>query len=205
VSESVAEHTPWYMRGNFAPVMDELSEEKLAVTGQVPRELNGLYLRNGGNPRHGTPPHWFFGDGMVHGVRLREGRADWYRNRWVRTSKLERDLDPMDTASLMDRHAGVANTHVIGHAGRSRQPDGPGRERREHPRDRPRGAHPRARGGPLSLSALAGARDARLPGLRGQAHQRFHRPPQALPGDERAALLRLLWCTAPRSRCPERR
>jgi len=118
VSESAAEHTPWYMRGNFAPVMDELSEEKLAVTGQVPRELNGHYLRNGGNPRHGTPSHWFFGDGMVHGVRLCEGRAEWYRNRWVRTSKLERNLDPMDPASLLDRRASVANTHVIGHAGR---------------------------------------------------------------------------------------
>jgi carotenoid cleavage dioxygenase len=106
------------MRGNFAPVMDELSEEKLAVSGQVPRELNGLYLRNGGNPRHGTPSHWFFGDGMVHGVRLREGRAEWYRNRWVRTSKLERDLDPMDPVTLVDRRASVANTHVIGHAGR---------------------------------------------------------------------------------------
>ena len=28
--------------------------------------------------------HWFIGDGMVHGVRLRDGRAEWYRNRWVR-------------------------------------------------------------------------------------------------------------------------
>jgi carotenoid cleavage dioxygenase-like enzyme len=28
------------------------------------------------------------GDGMVHGVRLRGGRAEWYRNRWVRTPQL---------------------------------------------------------------------------------------------------------------------
>ncbi|WP_263053883.1 carotenoid oxygenase family protein, partial [Mycobacterium ulcerans] len=29
--------------------------------------------------------HWFTGDGMVHGVALRDGRASWYRNRWVRS------------------------------------------------------------------------------------------------------------------------
>jgi hypothetical protein len=28
--------------------------------------------------------HWFLGAGMVHGVRLRDGRAEWYRNRWFR-------------------------------------------------------------------------------------------------------------------------
>lgn len=25
------------------------------------------------------------GDGMVHGVRLRDGKIEWYRNRWIRT------------------------------------------------------------------------------------------------------------------------
>lgn len=24
--------------------------------------------------------NWFTGDGMVHGVRIRDGRAEWYRN-----------------------------------------------------------------------------------------------------------------------------
>ena len=26
---------------------------------------------------------------MVHGVRLTDGRAEWYRNRWVRTPVLD--------------------------------------------------------------------------------------------------------------------
>ncbi len=26
---------------------------------------------------------------MVHGIRLRDGRAEWYRNRWVHTPALE--------------------------------------------------------------------------------------------------------------------
>jgi len=38
------------------------------------------------NPGSGIDPavhHWFLGAGMVHGVRLRDGRAEWYRNRRV--------------------------------------------------------------------------------------------------------------------------
>ena len=110
--------TPWHLRGNYGPVKEERTEFDLKVTGAIPPELDGLYLRNGSNPRGGATSHWFFGDGMIHGVRLEKGRAAWYRNRWVRTPKFERDLDSMDPATIMDRTASAANTHVIGHAGR---------------------------------------------------------------------------------------
>ena len=53
------------------------------IRGEIPAELSGRYLRNGPNPKSGTSGHWFFGDGMVHGIRLRDGRADWYRNRYI--------------------------------------------------------------------------------------------------------------------------
>ncbi len=33
-------------------------------------------------PREGY--HWFLGEGIVHGVRLEDGHARWYRNRYVR-------------------------------------------------------------------------------------------------------------------------
>jgi len=74
-----------YLNGNFAPVTEEITAFDLDVTGQIPMELNGRYLRNGPNPRSADPAsyHWFIGDGMVHGIRLRDGRAEWYRNRWV--------------------------------------------------------------------------------------------------------------------------
>ncbi len=60
---------PWHLDGNYGPVMDELTEFDLQVTGSIPPELDGLYLRNGANPKSGTSVHWFMGDGMVHGVR----------------------------------------------------------------------------------------------------------------------------------------
>lgn len=111
---------PFYLCGNFAPVADEATAHDLPVEGALPPALTGLYLRNGPNPRKGDPGHWFAGDGMVHGVRLEAGRARWYRNRWVRT----RVFDDADDAQLVrpdgtvDHTVAVANTNVIGHAGR---------------------------------------------------------------------------------------
>ena len=66
---------PFHLKGNFAPVMEELTVTDLAVTGAIPTELSGTYIRNGSNPKTGSSPHWFFGDGMVHGVRLENGGA----------------------------------------------------------------------------------------------------------------------------------
>jgi carotenoid cleavage dioxygenase-like enzyme len=110
---------PFHLRGNYAPVDREVTAFDLPVTGAIPRELSGLYLRNGPNPKSGTSPHWFLGDGMVHGVRLENGRAAWYRNRWVRTRVLENpELSFVQEDGTVDRTVVVANTNVIGHAGR---------------------------------------------------------------------------------------
>lgn len=81
---------PYWVQGNFAPVPDEIDALSLTVDGALPPELDGLYVRNGSNPFEGAGAHWFLGDGMVHGVRLRAGRAEWYRNRWVETPLLGR-------------------------------------------------------------------------------------------------------------------
>jgi carotenoid cleavage dioxygenase-like enzyme len=110
--------TPWFLRGNFAPVGDELTAHDLPVTGAIPPSLSGRYLRNGSNPKSGSAGHWFFGDGMVHGIRLEGGRARWYKNRWVRTAKFDRGLDSMDAEAIFDPTASAANTHVLAHAGR---------------------------------------------------------------------------------------
>ena len=39
----------------------------------------------GSNPASGDSPHWFFGDGMVHGIRFENGAAIAYRSRYVNT------------------------------------------------------------------------------------------------------------------------
>ncbi len=112
-------NTNRYLRDNFAPVAEEVTTTNLRVTGSIPRELNGRYLRNGPNPIgpvDASKHHWFTGDGMVHGVRLGNGRAQWYRNRWVRSAAVIEALGE----DLAGRElAGGNNTHVIGHAGRT--------------------------------------------------------------------------------------
>jgi len=83
----------WWLQNGFEPVFDELSSDALVVTrGHIPRELSGLYVRNGSNPQKADSPHWFFGDGMVHGVRFEAGRAAWYGNRYVRTPLYEQGI-----------------------------------------------------------------------------------------------------------------
>ena len=80
-----------YLEGNFGPVTEEITAVDLPVTGTIPAELDGRLLRNGPNPIEPQDPatyHWFTGDGMVHGLRLRDGKAEWYRNRWVRSPEV---------------------------------------------------------------------------------------------------------------------
>ena len=85
----------WFRDGLFAPVTEEVTAFDLPVTGRIPSELNGRYLRNGLNFMRSVDDskhHWFLGSGMVHGVRLRDGRAEWYRNRWVRSKAVAEAL-----------------------------------------------------------------------------------------------------------------
>ncbi|MEU8894524.1 carotenoid oxygenase family protein [Nocardia sp. NPDC048505] len=106
-----------HLTGNYAPVADELTVLDLAVTGRIPDELTGWYLRNGPNPHAAASAHWFLGDGMVHGVRLENGTAVSYRNRWVRTTSFTAGARGYGPEGR-DLTAGVANTHVVRHAGR---------------------------------------------------------------------------------------
>jgi carotenoid cleavage oxygenase len=111
-----------YLEGNFAPVHEEVTATELAVTGTIPDHLDGRYLRNGPNPVVTPDPatyHWFLGSGMVHGVRLRAGKAEWYRNRWVRSAEVARALGEAPRPGPV--FAGLdfaANTNVIAQAGR---------------------------------------------------------------------------------------
>jgi carotenoid cleavage dioxygenase len=110
-----------YLEGNYAPVTDEVTAFDLPVIGQLPEQLDGRYLRNGPNPWQVDDPeahHWFMGAGMVHGVRLRGGRAEWYRNRYVGSQALSEHRDLPDIPGRnWDNSATGPNTNVGGFAG----------------------------------------------------------------------------------------
>ena len=162
-----------FLLGNYGPVATECTEEHLAVTGAVPPELAGRYLRTGPNPYGAADPekyHWFIGDGMVHGVELRDGRARWYRNRWVRTDPIAAALGESPRGGPAQPMYDSSNTNVIGHAGIDLLLD-----RRCDP-----------------LPPHARARHDRSPRLRRAAAHGFHRAPEDRPGHGRAPRLRLL-------------
>ena len=93
----------YYLQGNYAPVKNLISEVGLKVTGQIPKDLSGLFVRNGPNPMSSVNEkkhHWFLGEGMLHGIRLDSGNALWYKNK------------------LVDGNDSNANTSVISHSGK---------------------------------------------------------------------------------------
>ncbi|TVR26458.1 MAG: carotenoid oxygenase [Ilumatobacter sp.] len=113
--------TSRYLDGNYAPVSEEVTAFDLPVIGELPVELSGRYLRNGPNPIGTVDPsthHWFVGDGMVHGIRLHEGRAEWYRNRYVGSATVAQHRGGPDIAGPnWNGSAGGPNTNVGGFAG----------------------------------------------------------------------------------------
>jgi carotenoid cleavage dioxygenase len=114
-----------YLEGFLAPVGAEVAATDLDVTGQIPEHLDGRYLRNGPNPAAEVDPatyRWFTGDAMVHGVALRDGKALWYRNRWVRTPPACAALGEPEPKGLNPRAGMLSvapNTSVLTHAGRT--------------------------------------------------------------------------------------
>ena len=111
-----------YVAGNFAPVHEEVVAFDLPVigfgAGRAGRALSAQRAepdRPGGRRTH----HWFIGTGMVHGVRLRDGKAEWYRNRYVRGDEVAtaKGLEPLPGPRHPMFGGGSPNTNVIGHAG----------------------------------------------------------------------------------------
>jgi carotenoid cleavage dioxygenase len=123
------------LRGNLAPIGDEVTFDDCTVEGEIPEGLRGSFVRNGPNPAFEPlgSYHMFDGDGMLHGITFDDDGVS-YRNRWIRSRGLGAEiahgsaLYPGLGAVLEfpDREltgdAGPvknpANTHIIRHAGR---------------------------------------------------------------------------------------
>jgi carotenoid cleavage dioxygenase-like enzyme len=83
-----------YLHGPYTPVISEVTAVDLEVLhGEIPPDLYGAYMRNGPNPVFAPRGmyHWFDGDGMVHGVYFRDGRASYVR-KWVQTRALRDEI-----------------------------------------------------------------------------------------------------------------
>jgi carotenoid cleavage dioxygenase-like enzyme len=117
----------------MGPAGIECDAPDLVIEGELPKDLEGCYYRNGPDPLHppreGDQYHWFDGDGMIQYFRFENGRVS-YRNRWVQTEKykLEREAgeslfgvlgNPMTgDPSVADVTYNTANTSIVKHAGK---------------------------------------------------------------------------------------
>ncbi|MGH7893036.1 MAG: carotenoid oxygenase family protein [Candidatus Binatia bacterium] len=117
-----------FLRGNYAPWRVEGDAPDLEVEGELPRDLNGTFYRNGPNPAYEPLGryHWFDGDGMIHAITLQGGRAS-YRNRWVKSAGLaeERAAGEATFRGILEmtpteapRFKNTANTNIVWHAGK---------------------------------------------------------------------------------------
>ena len=109
-----------FLSGIHQPMTDEVTLTDLVVTGTIPPVFDGRYLRIGPNPVAADPAsyHWFTGDGMVHGIALKDGKAQWYRNRWIRSKAVAAARDV--PAAPGPRHGfDTVNTNVVGIGGRT--------------------------------------------------------------------------------------
>ncbi len=119
-----------FLDGNYAPVREEVTADNLKIIGELPADLSGMFVRNGPNPQWQPKGqyHWFDGDGMLHGVRISNGKAS-YRNRYVRTKgwQIEHEagkavwsglLEPPQMDNPHGAYKNVANTALVWHAGK---------------------------------------------------------------------------------------
>ena len=82
-----------YRTGAWRPNHEEYDAFELEVSGDLPDDLAGVYLRNTENPLHDAIGryHPFDGDGMLHALYLDNGEVE-YRNRFIRTDGFNAEL-----------------------------------------------------------------------------------------------------------------
>nr|AGI98130.1 9-cis-epoxycarotenoid dioxygenase [Narcissus tazetta] len=100
--------------GNYAPVSEQEPHQSLPVEGRIPPFINGVYVRNGANPllEPVAGHHLFDGDGMIHAVTFRNGKAA-YCCRFTETERLKQEREigkPVFPKAIgeLHGHSGIA-------------------------------------------------------------------------------------------------
>ncbi len=107
-----------YLHGIFGQV-DEVEKHELQVIGEIPQQLTGLLLRIGPNPLHVENQdayHWFSGDGMLHALKIEQGKAVWFKSRYVETDSIQKHKHQPVKAGFRRGPGDVVNTNAFYHA-----------------------------------------------------------------------------------------
>ena len=91
---TIEESTNPYTFGAWTPNNKEYNATDMQVIGEIPKDVDGVYLRNTENPVHEPIGryHPFDGDGMIHSVHIKDG-AIGYRNRFVQTKAFQAEQE----------------------------------------------------------------------------------------------------------------
>lgn len=87
-----------YMHGAWRPTYNEwnavFANGDLEVIGEIPKDIDGVYVRTGENQIHEPIGryHVFDGDGFIHSMSFKNGKAS-YRSRFVRTKGFEAEKE----------------------------------------------------------------------------------------------------------------
>lgn len=104
-----------FLKGINAPVFQELDITNLKISGTIPPEIKGMYVRNGPNPMF-KPESYNYpleGDGMLHGIYFNYGEVS-YKNRWIQTRGLAYErFEGKELSELKFKN--YANTNIIAH------------------------------------------------------------------------------------------
>ena len=125
-----------YLTGAWTPLFEEVDADDLdVIQGTIPKDLDGVYLRNTQNQVHEPKGrlHPFDGDGMIHQISFERGKAS-YRNRFVRTRGFEAEQEAgralwsgmLESPKVAERPGqctrpglkDASSTDVVVHAGR---------------------------------------------------------------------------------------
>ncbi|ACK69391.1 Carotenoid oxygenase [Gloeothece citriformis PCC 7424] len=111
-------YQPWtsndiFLQGINAPVFEEVDINNVKITGQIPMDLEGMYVRNGPNPmfKPATYNYPLEGDGMLHAIYFNGGKVR-YKNRWVQTTELAYKMFEGKELAEFKFH-NSANTNII--------------------------------------------------------------------------------------------
>lgn len=87
-----------YMQGAWRPTYNEwnaiFANGDATVIGEIPKDIEGVYVRTGENQIHQPIGryHPFDGDGFIHSISFKDGRAS-YRSRFVRTKGFQAEQE----------------------------------------------------------------------------------------------------------------
>lgn len=92
VRSTITDTSHPYLHGAWTPNFEEWDASDMEVIGEIPTDIDGIYIRNTENQVHQPIGlyHPFDGDGMLHAMLFRDGQA-FYRNRFVRTRGFEEE------------------------------------------------------------------------------------------------------------------